>query len=127
MSIKFELARRETATLCLPAMIAGTGERAEWALRRVLHRQYSQPEHAGRLRTGGGGLPALVRNAGHLYRCRSAPRACGGLCRAITGAIIRSHGQAAPRLHPHDVRLAGDRPGGAGESSALGPGAALFR
>jgi site-specific recombinase XerD len=30
MSINFELARRETGTLCLPAMIAGAGERAEW-------------------------------------------------------------------------------------------------
>ena len=60
-------------------------------------------------------------------RTRARPAgACGGVHRTVAEQAVAAHGQAASRLYPHAVRLAGDRASDAVESGALRPGAASF-
>ena len=80
-------------------------------LRRILHRQHPQPAHPPGLLPQRRRLPALVRGP-------RRPRAEGHqaddgrrLHRAAPADPLQALGQAAPRHHPHALRLAGHRPG----------------
>ena len=103
----------------------GRGRRHD-ALPRILHRQHPQSEHARGLRARRRRVPALVRRAGDSARSRGQAGACRRVYRAARQANVGALGQAAPRLHPHAVRLAGHRPGDAVEPRAFRPGAAPF-
>jgi hypothetical protein len=54
---------KHSDTSLVPALIADAGDQRRLALRRILHRQHSQPEHAPRLRPSMRQLLRLVRRA----------------------------------------------------------------
>jgi hypothetical protein len=80
MSINFGLARRETATLCLPAMIAGAGERAEWRFAEFFTANIRNANTRA----------AYGRAAGAFLRLAGAERS-SALERAILGLVTPTH------------------------------------
>ena len=86
----------------------------------ILRRHHPQQEHAAGLLPCLRAVLRLVRSAQDRRARRHRAAACRRLYRGARQGFREADGQAAPRRHPHAVRLAGHRPGRRHQSGPCG-------
>ena len=103
-------------------LVASTGERAAVRFLDFFTSHIRNPNTRKAYARGLGEFLAWCEARGVTFAGGDPAGSRRRLCGAPHPHQIRTHGQAAAFGHPHDVRLAGDRPGGAGEPGPCGAG-----
>ena len=102
----------------LPVLVVAAGERALIRFLEFFAVKHPQPAHAASLLPGGGRIPDLVRKRPRAVDRRRQAGACRHLDRDVRARAGGALGQTAPRGAAPPGRLAGQRPGRAGQPGA---------
>ena len=104
----------------LPAIIAGTGERARVRFLEFFTAQIRNPHTRRAYARAAAEFLAWCEGTGVYFPAAGAADACGRLDRTRGARSIGAQREAAPGRHPSPVRLAGDRPHRPSQSRGLG-------